>query len=225
MSLRIPFFGIVSSRSPLKRLMEHYDMITRGCDPIEESLMCYISGGGVCREFKELSNEVDELEDKADKIKRSIRNHLPIGLFMPVDKTVFFNYTRMQDNILDEGQRAMNWLLMRRVEIPEEFQQGLIDLVNECLQTVKLLRAALESTVGLLHGEHYDRNRAKDAIRAVRSQHKKAAQAKRAIVIAIYNSEMDFKDIHQLIHFAEDILSMSHNTEGSADLLRAMIAR
>lgn len=225
MSLRIPFFGLVSPRSPLKSLLEHYDKIAQGCDPIEESLVCYIAGGGVCREFKELSIEVDELEDKADKIKRSIRNHLPRGLFMPVDKTVFFNYTRMQDNILDDGQRAMNWLLMRRVMIPEQFQQGLLDLVSEAVQTVKLLRPALESTVGLIHGEHYDRDSTKDNIREVRSHHKKTGQAKNTIVIEIYNSDMEFKDIHQLIHFAEAMHSMSHNTEGSADLLRAMIAR
>ncbi|MFW5733982.1 MAG: DUF47 domain-containing protein [Oceanidesulfovibrio sp.] len=225
MSLRIPFFGLVSPRSPLKSLLEHYDTIARGCDPIEESLVCYIAGGGVCREFKELSMEVDELEDKADKIKRSIRNHLPRGLFMPVDKTVFFNYTRMQDNILDDGQRAMNWLLMRRVTITEDFQKGLLDLVAEAVLTVKLLRPALEATVGLLHGEHYDRDSTKDKIREVRAQHKKTGHAKNSVVIGIYNSDMDFKDIYQLIHFAEAMHSMSHNTEGSADLLRAMIAR
>ncbi len=64
--------------------------IIEGVSIIREALECYISGSGVCREFKELTAEVDAIEEHADKIKRNIRNHLPRRLFMPVDKTLFF---------------------------------------------------------------------------------------------------------------------------------------
>lgn len=225
MSLRLPFFGLLSGRSPLRRLLEHYDKIAAGMELIEESLECYIGGGGMCREFEELGQEVNRLEEKADKIKRSIRNHLPRGLFMPVDKTVFFNYTRSQDNILDDGQDAMNWLLMRGMVIPEEFHHGLLNLVGGVTETVRLLRPALEATIELIHGDSHDRSLTKEKIRAVRKQHKKVRQVSDTTISAIYNSEMDFKDIHQLIHFAEDLFAMSHASETCADLLRAMMAR
>ncbi len=225
MSLRLPFFGLLSYKSPMTKLLDHYDKIASGMDMIEDSLECYISGGGICKAFTTLSEEVDVLEDQADKIKRNIRNHLPRGLFMPVDKVVFFNYTRSQDNILDDGQKALNWLMMRPVAIPPPFHKGLLGLVAEVTETVHLLRPALESTIGLIHGNHYDRSGTKDKLRAVRAQHKAVGKASDEIVREVYNSDMDFKDIHQLTHFCVALHSMSHNTEGCADLLRAMMAR
>ena len=41
----------------------------------------------------------------------------------------------------------------------------------------------------------------------------------------VYNSDMDFRDIYQLLHFFDCMHAMSHNAEGCADILRAMIAR
>lgn len=225
MWLRLPLFGLATQKSPMEGLLRHYEKIAEGMQLIEESLECYITTGGSCREFKELTKEIDELEDQADKIKRNIRNHMPRSLFMAVDKVLFLNYTRSQDNILDHAQEAFKWLLMRPVNIPEAFQKGLIDLLSEVIETVTLLKPALESTTDLLHGKHYDRQATKEAVRAVRRQHHKVWLLKSEVISAIYNSDMDFKDIYQLIHFADRLDGMSHNTEGCADLLRAMIAR
>lgn len=225
MFLKIPFFGLISKRSPMTELVTHYELIAKGMALIEESLECYIGGEGACKEFRQLVKEVDKLEDQADKVKRSIRNHLPKSLLMPVDKTVFFNYTRSQDNILDDGQDAMQWLGMRGVKIGEQFQKELLALVAEVLKTVDGLKPALQSTIGLIHGDHYDRQETKTLIREARRQHKQVRSTYNKAIAEIYNSDMDFKDIHQLIHFCQSLFSMSHNTEGCADLLRAMMAR
>lgn len=225
MWLRLPFFGLVSQKSPMEGLLRHYEKISEGLKLIEESLGCYISAGGACREFQELVSEIDGLEDEADKIKRNIRNHMPRGLFMPVDKAIFLNYTRSQDNILDDAQDAFKWLVMRPIDVPNEHQRGMISLVSEVIETVTLLKPALTATISLVHGKHYDRQATKQAVRAVRGQHQKVWRLHSEVVSAIYNSDMDFKDIYQLIHFVERMNGMSHNTEGCADLLRAMIAR
>jgi hypothetical protein len=37
--------------------------------------------------------------------------------------------------------------------------------------------------------------------------------------------ETDFKNIYQFVKFIEHVHEMSHNAEGAADVLRAMIAR
>lgn len=225
MTLKVPFMGLIAQRSPLEGLLDHYACITRGMELIDDSIECYLGGGGLCREFKDLSKEVNDLEEQADKIKRSIRNHLPRGLFMPVDKTVFLNYTRSQDDILDKGQEALDWLLMRPVNIPERFQKDLLLLLAGVTETVTLLKPALEATIALVHGKQLDRGKTKDTYRALRAQHKNVWHQRSALVSTVYNSTMDFKDIYQILHFAECLFEMSHRAEGCADLLRAMIAR
>jgi len=225
MFLDKPFFGLIPKRSPLLELLDHYEIINKGVELIRNSLECYIGGKDSCRDFWELLEEVDKVEEQADKVKRTIRNHLPISLLMPVDKVLFFNYTRNQDSILDDGQQALHWLAMRRIVIPQEYQTPLLKLVNDGLATATKLRPALEATVKFITGRGYSRKETKDFIRDVRSQHKCVILSYQAAVSAIYGSDMEFKDIYQLLQFCQGIHSMSHNTENCADLLRAMIAK
>ncbi len=222
--MRLPFFGLLTDKSPLDGLTEHYNKISGCVRIIRESMECYVAGGA-CREFMELAQQVDEIENQADLIKRRIRNHLPRGLFMPVDKALFLNYTKAQDNVLDEAQEAMQWLAMRRVDIPSEFQKDIISIIEEVGAITEMLGPALESTLGLIYTKHLDRRGTKDKFWNIRRKRSTVFKMKNNLVSRIYNAEMDFKDIYQLIHFVEKLHEMAHNTENCADILRAMIAR
>jgi predicted phosphate transport protein (TIGR00153 family) len=227
MAMRIPFFGLISLRSPLLGLLEHYEQIAIGMALIEESMECYISGGGHsgCKEFDDLQREVNAVEEKADVIKRYIRNHLPRGIFLPVDKHIFFSYTRQQDDILDAGQASLQWLAMRDVLVPEAFQRELIYFLDAVSTCVKMLKPAIEDTIACVNDEGVEREDVKQRYREVRAQHKKVTDMMHRLDAELYRSSMDFKDIYQLIHFVEKLHSMSHSAEGCADLLRVMLAK
>lgn len=224
MFLRVPLFGLVSERSPMEGLIEHYDKIAECIAAIDESLECYVSGG-VCREFEELTNTVDEIENHADKIKRNIRNHLPRGLFMAVEKPLFLNYTKAQDNILDSAQDALHWLAMRKVTVPEDIQKDLIYLLDAVAKATVLLGPALKATIALVHGESLDRESTKECYRKVRAERENVRKQKNKLQSRVYQKDIDFKDIYQLLHFIDCLDDMAHNTENCADILRSMIAR
>lgn len=225
MLIRIPFLGI-SSRAPLEGLLAHYEPIVKGLTVIERALKGYLHDGA-SRGFMALTAELDSLEAEADKIKRHARNHLPRGLFMAVDKTLYLNYSRSQDDVMDQAQDALHWLAMRQVDMPEAMGGELKEFLADVVKTVMLLRPALEGTIALLHREARDAGRkaVKERIHAVREQHMKVSKARFRLVGAIYDSPLDFKDIYQLIHFVDCLRGMSHSAEGCADILRAMIAR
>ncbi len=235
MSPRIPFFGMLSVRSPMTGLLEHYDRIALGMRLIEQAIKRYITGclnqcgcladSACSKDFATLLQEVNEVEEEADKIKRAIRNHMPSGLFLAVDRTLFFNYTRQQDDILDAGQDSLHWLGIRDVKIPDHFQTGMLDYLTAVSESVALLKPTLEVTIGFVNGDHEDRDQAKQCCRAVRWQHKTVNKMRRALDAEIYNADMEFKDINLLMMLVKDLHSMSHNAEGCADILRAMIAR
>lgn len=224
MSLRIPFFGLLGSRSPMDGLVEHYNKIAECIAAIDDSLECYVSGG-MCREFEELTISVDEIENHADSIKRNIRNHLPKGLFMAVEKHLFLSYTKSQDNILDAAQDALHWLAMRPVVIPEDIQKELIFLLDSVAKCTVLLGPALTSTIALTKGESLDREGTKECYRKVRRERDEVRRLKNDLQKRIFQMEVDFKDIYQLIHFVDCLDNMGHNTENCAELLRSMIAR
>jgi len=222
---RIPFFGLLSPKSPLQGLIEHYDQISECLELIKEALECYVSGSGVCREFEELKQEIDKIEGQADKIKRRIRNHLPKRIFMAVDKALFLNYTTQQDNVMDEAQEALRWLGMRRINVPPDYQRAFISLLEEVSEAAVQLGPALKMTVDLVHGEYLDRQACKDKFREVRYLREKVFKRKQQLISDIYNSEMNFKDIYQLIHFVDCLNTMAKSCEQCAGTLRAMIAR
>ncbi len=225
MLFRVPFLSMIGGRSPMDGLLEHYSQVEAAMTIINESLLCYIGGGSACKEFQILKQELDQLEDKADKIKRNTRNHLPRGLFMAVDKTLFLNYTRAQDNILDSAQDALDWLNIHTVNIPGALRTNGLSLVEEAIRAVELLKPALEGTIRLVHTDIADREAVKDAYRAVRSQHNDVRKMKSLLFRELFSADMEFKDVFQLLHFFEYMHEMSHNAEGCADILRAMIAR
>ncbi|MDL2279973.1 DUF47 family protein, partial [Desulfovibrio sp. OttesenSCG-928-G11] len=203
MAIRIPFFGLISMRSPLLGFLEHYEQIDKAMDLIEDSMECYLSGSerSACKDFSSLKQEVDAAEEKADIIKRNIRNHLPRNIFLPVDKHLFFSYTHHQDDILDWGQASLQWLAMRDVDVPEIFQKDLIYFLAEVAKTVKLLRPAIEGTIDWVNDEGTAREDLKERYRAVREQHKLVTDRRHQINAELFRSTLDFKDIYQLIHF------------------------
>jgi predicted phosphate transport protein (TIGR00153 family) len=208
--------------------MEHYEVIAKGMRLIESSMDCFIrneADRAVTCNPETILAEVAELEDHADKVKRNIRNHMPRGIGIAVDTVLLFNYTRQQDDILDAGQAGLYWLSIRFLTIPVEFQDKLIEYAGMTGQTIYLLRPALEATVSLLSGKVLDREEIKGHYRAVREQHKKVNQMQNEIMLLLFKSSKDFKEIYQLIHFVERFQHMSHSAEGCADILRAMIAR
>jgi hypothetical protein len=222
--MRLPFFGMLASKSPLEGLNEHYDKVKEGVNVVQDSMECLVEGRA-CEDFRVLASKMDKIENEADKIKRKIRNHLPRRLFMPVDKTLFLNYTKSQDNILDDAQVAMHWLAMRRIEVPETHKPEVIGMIEDVAEMAELLEPALNMTIGLINTEHLDREGTKEKYRAVRSKRHRVFKNKNQLISNIYNSDLDFKDIYQLIHFVEALDDMSHNMENCADILRSMIAR
>ncbi|MDR2076166.1 MAG: DUF47 family protein [Desulfovibrio sp.] len=226
MPIRLPFFGLISIRSPMNGLLEHYDQIAAGMSLIKKSMECFIAGEELQRkDFISLQEQLDAAEDLADSIKRKLRNHLPRGLYLPVEKHIFFLYTRAQDDILDYGQNSLQWLAMRDFLIPEEFQPDFLLFFNEVAKSVALLRPALEGTISWVNSESVTREEAKQHYQAVRRQHKAVSGMRQAIVHRIYCSDLGFKDIYQFLHVVDQLYNMSHSAEGCADLLRVMIAR
>ncbi len=223
MSLRIPFFGLLS-KSPMDGLIEHYDKIAQCVDIINESMECYLTGG-TCKEMEELAEAIDDVEHVADNIKRRIRNHLPRRLFMAVDKTLFLNYTNKQDNILDAAQDALSWLAMRRVDIPETYHKPFVSILDGVQQATHLLGPALKATINLVNGSSIDREGTKQAYRRVRDMRSNVREEANYLRRTIFNSDRDFKDIYQLMHFVDCLNEMAHNSASCADILRAMIAR
>ena len=208
----------------LPGLLDHYQPIARGMALLDEALKRSLADGQDLG-FKVLAGEIDILEAEADKIKRRIRNHLPAGFLMVVDKTLFLHYTSCQDNILDAVQEAVTWLGLGSFALPAQLSEAMTESVALAGRTVEMLRPALGDAIDFMLHAKAERGEVKARMHEIRLQHLKVVRAKRALISAAYASGLEFSRVYQIIRFVEYVYRASHSAEGCADLLRAMLAR
>lgn len=208
----------------LPGLLDHYRPVARGMALLNEALQ-HTLHKRPDKGFQVLVNEIDILEAEADKVKRRIRNHLPSGFLMVVDKTLFLDYTRRQDNILDAVQEAATWIFLAPFDVPAPLAEAITVCVAEAAETVALLQTALAAAIDMLLHSRGDRGEVKKRIQDIRLQHLKVVKAKRGLIAAAYAAQLDFGSVYQIIRFVEYVYRASHNAEGCADILRAMLAR
>src|SRR5210317_1923039 len=96
--MRIPFISMFMT-SPFEGLLEHAEKVKECAWAFQQAIECHITDQ--CETFKEFRLTVDVLESEADAIKRRIRDHLPKGTLMPVDKFQLLRYLREQDKVLE----------------------------------------------------------------------------------------------------------------------------
>ena len=73
-------------------------------------------------EVERLAEEVSSCEHKADLVKNDIRNHLPRGLFLPVDRANLLEILAIQDNLADKAEDVAILLTFKALAVPAAFE-------------------------------------------------------------------------------------------------------
>ena len=179
-----------------------------------------------CGEFDALTDEVARLESEADAIKRNIRNHLPRGILMPVDKFEFFQYLREQDKVLDEVEEALFWLSFRPSSVPSEIVEEFMALVDAVIPAIEKLSELVRlATDYFRSGSEKQRAKMKSLIRDIRQHEKEADILERELKQKIFMNIKETLAVFHLIRLAEIVGSIADHAENASDRMRAMIAR
>lgn len=82
-----------------------------------------------------VQQEIKALEHEADKLKKSIRLHLPKSLFMPMPRSDLLELITMQDKIANSAKDIAGLMLGRKMTIPEPIAAMMKDYVLESIST------------------------------------------------------------------------------------------
>lgn len=211
-------------KSPFDGLQKHANMVKECSQLLKEATICHI--GEDCKKFDLLTEQVARLETEADAVKRNIRNHLPRGILMPVDKFQFLQYLGEQDKVLDEVEEALFWLSFRPRGIPEEVARDIQHMTEAVVPPIEKL-ADLVSLANDYFKKRTEksRNKLKTLIREIRQHEKEADFLERELKFKIFSSIKDPLVVFHLIHLVEIVGNIADHAENAADRMRAMIAR
>ena len=222
--MRIPFISKLS-HSPFGDLLEHAEKVKECAWKFQQAVECHFSRE--CETFAILRQEVIDLEDEADAVKRRIRGHLPKGSALKVDKFQLFHYLREQDRVLDAVEDALDWLSYRSDSgIPETVEKDFFLLVDAVIAPIE----ELSVMVGAAR-DYFDkptekqRKAVKEIIQNLRRQEHEADTAEDMVKGKVFALDVDPVGVFHLIHLAEIIGSIADHAENAGDMMRAMMAR
>jgi hypothetical protein len=84
---------------------------------------------------KEVYHEIAALEQKADDQKHLLREHLPSGLFMPIERQDLLGALRVQDLLANRARDVAGIVVSRKLKFPEQAGQSAIVLVKATVET------------------------------------------------------------------------------------------
>jgi len=210
--------------SPFVNLQKHADKVKECAHLFREAAVCHISED--CQEFDILTDKVSQLENQADDIKRNLRNHLPRGILMPVDKFQFLWYLREQDKVLDEVEESLFWLSFRPRSIPAEMSEDILRLIDAVIPPIEML----SELVALANKYFRSRSKAirdemKALIRKIRKYEGMADDIERELKFKFFSVLKDPLAVFHLVRLAEIVGEIADHAQNASDRMRAMIAR
>ena len=97
-------------------------------------------------------DEISELENKADDLKKHVRLSLPRSLFLSVPRSHLLELLHVQDKIANTAQDVAGRVLGRQLQIPSAIQPEFLDFLGSSVATVKLANTAMEELNDLING-------------------------------------------------------------------------
>ena len=135
-------------RSPFVPLQMHMEKVAECIEGIPEIMDAYRRQDK--DEVASLATKLSRLEHEADLIKHDIRNSLPRGLFMPVDRANLLRILSIQDSIANRAENFGVLLTFKQARSFEGFEEAFDKLLAICLETFELARSVVNQLDELL---------------------------------------------------------------------------
>jgi len=211
-------------KSPFEGLQRHADKVRECAQLFKEAMVCHIGKG--FKDFDLLTETVAKLESEADAIKRNIRNHLPRGILMPVDKFQFMQYLREQDKVVDEVEEALLWLSFGPRSIPDEVASDIHELVDSVVPPIERLSDLVALATKFFRSKsENERSKMKSLIRDIHQYEKEADFLERELKFKIFAEIKEALIVFHLIRLVEIVGNIADHAQNASDRMRTMIAR
>ncbi len=146
-------FSTLFSRSPFAPLQTHMQKVAACIDKLEELFDTYKEEN--YERISQLAEEISELEHTADLSKNKIRNNLPKGLFLAIDRGDLLQILATQDAIADTAEDIAVLFTFKNLEpLPncgnelEIFMKKNIEAFRKAHQIIREMDELLASSFG-----------------------------------------------------------------------------
>ncbi len=127
--------------SPVKPLEEHIGIAFKCAKQLSGFFEAAV--GGDWDTAAKFRREIEDLEHRADDIKKKIRLQLPKSLFMPVPREDLLELLLVQDKIANRTKDVSGLVLGRKLQIPPQIADQFLDFVERNIDAAKQARKSV----------------------------------------------------------------------------------
>lgn len=141
--------GNLFGRSPIGPIQEHMSLADQAAQLIPDLFRA--TGANNWDAAAQVHKDIVAAEAAADKLKRSVRKHLPNSLFLPVSRSDLLTLVGVQDHVANTAKDIAGLVIGRSIRFPEPLQDAVTELTettaaasNQALKAIQELDELLE---------------------------------------------------------------------------------
>ncbi|MBT7952907.1 MAG: TIGR00153 family protein [Gammaproteobacteria bacterium] len=138
----------VFGRSPFIPLQMHMEKVASCVKRIPEIMEAYRRKDS--DKVKSLSKKISDLEYEADQIKHDIRDNLPRGMFMPIDRSNLLKILSIQDSIANRAENIGVLLTFKQAKSVPDFDTAFDSFLSHSIETFEQARNVIDQLDELL---------------------------------------------------------------------------
>lgn len=141
-------FANLFTRSPFLPLQAHMEEVTKCVHKMDELYEAYIAGDS--EKMIILAEEVYSLEHDADITKNEIRNNLPKGMFLAINRASLLEILALQDTIADKAEDIAVLMTLKKLKPIKSLGKDLKNFVQKNIEAVDGTHAIIRQMNELL---------------------------------------------------------------------------
>ena len=215
----------IFGRSPFVPLQLHLDKVA-DCVEAVIALLDRIGNGDV-ENLDEAARSISLLEHKADLVKNDIRNNLPRGLFMAIDRGQLLEMLSLQDSIADQAEDIGILMSLRPAKMLEQirepfkkYAEGNMDAFLKARDVMRELDAVIESGFGGTEASRVDQ-----MVDAVAQAEHEADIMQRDLMKQVleHENELSTGDFFVWMRLIHEVAGISNLSEKLANRVRMLL--
>ena len=221
-----PLAGLLR-KSPFKPIQEHMRVVITCVTLLPE-----IFDGLYQKDQKGVQNitqQINERETVADKIKSEFRANMPNTLLLPVDRKDLLSLINEQDAIADGAEKIGQILESRDMSIPPTIKESFDELLESTVTICEQAKLMIEELDELVHvgfsGREHDRVTA--MIKVVRKEEHSIDDILRKVNRTLFMAEKELDPVSVMFWYKiiEEIGDISDHAENMADRLLLFLSK
>lgn len=140
--------GSLFGKSPIRPIQEHMQVANEAAQLLPSFIEATIEEDWALA--KTIFKEIRRAEREADKLKLTVRRHLPQGLFLPVPRSDLLELITSQDHIANIAKDVAGLITGRTMQFPPKMHEQLMELARTCAETSNQALIAIKALDQLL---------------------------------------------------------------------------